>query len=160
MDKGNPSRSKTASALSVISDFAMFSCENQRPRLLDTRAWMISVVKAMDDLNLLKDIDVKGSKGLTIYSYAGIKTCESGLRKFGLLKFGQCGIEESAHVEMVKILKNSNHKADDKRVMEYFARKWPIKYMMLTGKGLIPGNIQLIRRMAYTLVERHCNCVR
>ena len=66
----------------------------------------------------------------------GIKTCEPRIRRFGLHKFGQYGIEESAHVEMIQLLRNPNHKANVKRVMNYFARKWPLKFMMLTGRRL------------------------
>ena len=62
--------------------------------------------KSNGGVELKKDTTVKGSRGWTVYSYVGVKSCERGLRKFDILKYGQCGIEESTHVEMIQILTN------------------------------------------------------
>ena len=54
LDKSSRCKSNASEALSIISDFAIFVCANERPRKLNTRAWMVCVTNAMEALSSKK----------------------------------------------------------------------------------------------------------
>ena len=72
----------------------------------------------------------------TVYTFSCIKQISFCLMLYGTLEFGRTTVHECYHKEILQLLSHSNHISTEKKIVEYYSKKWPLWAMIKSGCGI------------------------